>query len=330
MATIVDSYSESNQSSFFTCDYADAVAQSFTGDGGTLNSCKFYLLKSGTPTGNATAKLFAHDGGTFGVTGKPTGAALATSETFDVSTLTGSYQLITFTFTGANKVTLTNGTKYYIAFSFPSNVNTVRVGDDESSPTHNGCINTLNSSGTTWSASFTSGDLCFYVYKDDPPVSVDVSLSPVSTSTSVPTPTITEGVGTSISLTPLALTATILTMSVAGDANTTLDLINAGSVTVTTPTITEGVGVDTTLSLINAGSVTIPEVDVGIYQRVFLEAIALSTSLYEPTISVERNWGQQGEQETTWTPASAVTTTWTPASNNNTTWTPVVDTLKQS
>ena len=52
-----------------------------------LSEMAFYLFKEGAPTGYARAELYAHSG-TFGVSSLPTGSPLATSEPFDVSTLT--------------------------------------------------------------------------------------------------------------------------------------------------------------------------------------------------------------------------------------------------
>ncbi len=97
---IVDSYSESNHSNVYASLYNGfftKFGQSFTGDGKILDSCKFYLKKVGSPTGMAVATIYAHTG-TFGNGGKPTGSPLATSDNFDVSTLTVSNQLITFNF----------------------------------------------------------------------------------------------------------------------------------------------------------------------------------------------------------------------------------------
>jgi len=105
-STAIDSYSESHQDLAITLQAGGGntkVGQSFTGDGNALNSCKFYLQKSGSPTGNAVATLYAHTG-TFGTNGTPTGAALATSDNFDVSTLTTNLQLITFNFSGVEKI----------------------------------------------------------------------------------------------------------------------------------------------------------------------------------------------------------------------------------
>lgn len=161
--TTMDYYSEENQESGYAVNGGgtdnQAVGQSITGDGGNLTDIYYNLRLSGSPTGNATAKVYAHSG-TFGTSSVPTGAALATSNTFDVSTLTGNYHNYKFTF--ASPATLTNGTKYVITFEYSggSTVNTVQVGRDTTSPSHGG--NAAHSSnGTSWSAS-SGRDLIFY------------------------------------------------------------------------------------------------------------------------------------------------------------------------
>lgn len=168
---IVDSYSESNYSGAGDEIQIDngiinssGGAQSFTGDGGVLNSAKFYLRKVGSPTGNGVAKIYAHTG-TFGTSSLPTGAALATSNTFDVSTLTTSLALATFTFSGAEKITLTNTTKYVATFEYSNGdaSNLIEAGFDSTSPSHGG--NSSYKSDVDWFALDTL-DLCFYVYKD--------------------------------------------------------------------------------------------------------------------------------------------------------------------
>lgn len=166
MPTIVDFYSESNQNSGAAMRNGGNIkcSQSFTAIGVVLDSCKFYLKKVGSPTGNAVAKIYAHTG-TFGTDGLPTGVALATSDNVDVSILTTAYQLITFTFTGAEKITLTNGIKYCVVLEYSggSFLNEITVGMDTSSSSHSGNLAIYASSWTTYSAY----DLCFYVYRDD-------------------------------------------------------------------------------------------------------------------------------------------------------------------
>lgn len=166
MAIIIDSYSEANSDNQ-TNLYSGAnikVGQSFTATAGTLNSCKWYLTKYGNPTGNAVACIYEHTG-TYGTDGKPTGTALATSDSFDVSTLTaGTWKLVTLTFTGVNKITLSEGTYYVVSVEYSGGTagNFLKVGRDTSSSTHSGNYSTYI---TEWVN--TVSDNCFYVYKDD-------------------------------------------------------------------------------------------------------------------------------------------------------------------
>ncbi|MBV5280269.1 MAG: hypothetical protein J0651_03150, partial [Actinobacteria bacterium] len=145
-------------------------AQSFTGVAGNLSSAKFYLKKTGTPTGAMTAVLYAHTG-TFGSTGVPTGTALATSDTIDISTLTTSYALVEFAFTGVNQYTLVAGTNYFISCHYN--------GGDASNRQNLGYDNTGAASGNlaygtpgAWTTLGTA-DVCFYVYTLTPAPLVD-------------------------------------------------------------------------------------------------------------------------------------------------------------
>lgn len=168
MATLVDSYSESNRNSDEQISdgigRVKEVGQAFTGVAGVLNSAVFYLKAFGDISGNAYARVYAHTG-TFGSTGTPTGSVLATSNALDISTLsTSTQELITFTFSGAEKITLVEGTKYFITFY---NLNgdsshLVFCARDSTSPTHagNGALYIAS-----WAAS--ANDYIFYVYIDD-------------------------------------------------------------------------------------------------------------------------------------------------------------------
>ncbi|MBA2706145.1 MAG: exo-alpha-sialidase [Blastocatellia bacterium] len=157
--TLVDSYSESNVDENGALDITySKEGQSFTGIGGTITRAKFYLKKSGTPAVNMVAKLYAHSG-TFGASGsKPTGTALATSDTVSTTTLTASSQLITFNFTGAERYLMTNATKYFIILEATLTDDSVRIGIDYSSATHPGRGVTYD---TDWLDYF---DHAFYVY----------------------------------------------------------------------------------------------------------------------------------------------------------------------
>lgn len=182
MAT-VDSYSESNyggDTNVYSATEESAAGQSFTGDGSVLDQAKFYLAKLNSPTGNAYAKIYAHTG-TFGSSGIPTGAALATSDAFNVATLSSSHALITFQFSGVNKITLTAATKYFVVIEYTNGdgSNTVLVGLDASSPTHAGNMAYNDARYGGWNA-VSSQDICFYVLSGagSPSVSPSSSVSP--------------------------------------------------------------------------------------------------------------------------------------------------------
>lgn len=85
-----------------------------------LNYITFKGYKSNSPTGNAVAKIYALTG-TYGTNAKPTGAALATSDNFDVSTLTGASAEFDCTFSGANQVVLTAG-QYVVTLEYSDGV----------------------------------------------------------------------------------------------------------------------------------------------------------------------------------------------------------------
>jgi len=162
---LVDSYSESNQDATVTLNGGGivGVGQSFTSNaapGNVLLNAQFYMQKTNLPTGNAVAKVYAV-AGTDGTDAIPTGAALATSGNLDVSTLTGSLVLKTFTFTGANQIELRRGIVYFVTveYSGGNGTDNIQVGYDNSTPTHAG--NYADLTGSTWTAA--AKDVCFYV-----------------------------------------------------------------------------------------------------------------------------------------------------------------------
>ncbi len=167
--TVVDdSYSETNDggNSDTLCSDCvnDADGQSFSGNSGTLQTAQFFIFKAGSPTGNVFAKIYASTG-TSGTDATPTGSALATSDGLDSSTLTTGLVLRTFTFSGANKITLTNGTTYIVSIEFNGTaqaVGSVHTSRDVSSPTHVGNYSFRATSGGTWTGDATK-DAIFYV-----------------------------------------------------------------------------------------------------------------------------------------------------------------------
>src|SRR4051794_23390494 len=103
MATLIDSYSETNKSNISFVYTANYLGQSFTGTGLAIGSAQWYMRKSGSPSGNLVAKIYAHSG-TYGTNSLPTGVALATSDVVNSTTLPTSFTLVTFTFSGANQI----------------------------------------------------------------------------------------------------------------------------------------------------------------------------------------------------------------------------------
>lgn len=162
--SIIDSYAEGYSGGHFSLysTQVTRVAQSFAVTGAaTLGSCKFYLFRNNSPTGNIVAKLYAHSG-VYGTSSEPTGAALATSDTIDVTTLSASSQLVTFTFSGANQYSLSAATKYVISVEYAGGdgSNYIGVGSDSTSPTHSGNTISYNGAYSIWAGT----DVPFYVY----------------------------------------------------------------------------------------------------------------------------------------------------------------------
>lgn len=164
---IVDSYSESNYANgseyVFNTDNWRGIT--FAGNGRILNGVRFYLKRSGTDIGTVVVKIYAHTG-TYGTNGKPTGEALATSDIFDASTISTSMALRSFVFSGANKITLVDGTKYCAVLQTVTwGGQTLLFGIDITSPSHGGNLVSSYNQGSTWSYE-SSWDGIFYVYSD--------------------------------------------------------------------------------------------------------------------------------------------------------------------
>jgi phage minor structural protein len=165
MTTLIDSYSEVNadDSQWLDTLGTEGVGQSFTGTGIYLHSCKFYINKTGLPATFAYAKIYAHKG-TYGTNGTPVSIALAISDPLPVEDLAETPALVLFTFSGANRIWLENGTKYVLTIEYygANGSNYIEVWNDESSPTHGGnfCYKIY---GDSWASDF-SEDLIFYLY----------------------------------------------------------------------------------------------------------------------------------------------------------------------
>jgi hypothetical protein len=148
-----DAYLETNQDSDTALQDTvgadvSAVGQSFIGNDGALLQCTFYLKKTGSPTGTAVAKVYAH-AGTFGQSSVPTGT------------------LTNFAFSGGNQVVLASGTPYVLVLEYSggSAGNVVQAGLDLSAPTHAGNLSTFGAGA--WSP-VVGADTCFYVFTTFP------------------------------------------------------------------------------------------------------------------------------------------------------------------
>ena len=163
---IVDSYSESNYDSwFYYRSGTEKGSHSFTGKAGNLVSCKWFLRKWGSPTGNIVAKLYAHSG-VFGISSIPTGEPLAVSNTIDIATISIYWSLIIFDFVGANQFIFIDGVKYCISIEFSGGdaSNYLKVGADMTSPTHPG--NIADYYEGNW-VLYPDRDFIFYVYAEE-------------------------------------------------------------------------------------------------------------------------------------------------------------------
>lgn len=164
-STLVASHSETLQNDVDPLNSAQdhGDAQSFVGVGGTIVSTRIYATKVGTPTGNVVSSLYAITG-TPGTSAKPTGAALATSDAVVATTLSTSFSLVDFTFSGANQFLMVNGTNYCISIEYS--------GGDASNRIVTGYDNNASLPGTNVSVQFsngtwqggTGGSLCYYLY----------------------------------------------------------------------------------------------------------------------------------------------------------------------
>jgi hypothetical protein len=148
------------------------VGQSFRGNGGQLETCKFYMFRSSSqvPDGNYYAKVYNHIW-TYGSSAVPYGDPLAVSDAMVAADLpvAADKALITFTFSGANQIQLGATTTYCLTCEYTevgSSLKCVYVCIDHIDPTHDGnaCRHTV---GYPWGYS-ADWDVPFYVYTDTP------------------------------------------------------------------------------------------------------------------------------------------------------------------
>jgi hypothetical protein len=160
MSTLLDSCSESyyNRDQPLNNTYADSV-QLFTPliTGQCIDSAKFYLKKILNPAGTMVAKLWANSSGS-------PGTLLATSDAISASTLSTSYGLITFTFSGANRVALPTGVSYWIGVDYTSGTSTDYVDAGWTNPYRAIGYAGRYYVGIGWQTFINQYAACFYVY----------------------------------------------------------------------------------------------------------------------------------------------------------------------
>lgn len=166
---LIDFYSESNYSGQFEFGINSGYdlkgcGETFIGDGSTIDRCKFYLKKMGSPGGSIYARIYSvYDIGAGCVRMWPD-TVLAVSDGVTAGSVSTSFSLITFTFSGANKIMLTNGTNYFLVCWYLDGVylgDTIQIGLDNTSPTHPSCYAEYVEN---YSWNNYPKDLCFYVY----------------------------------------------------------------------------------------------------------------------------------------------------------------------
>ena len=168
------------------------MGQSFTAIEGTLDSVQFYLDRTGSPSGDVYAVLYAHSG-TYGTSSEPTGTPLAVSAPVASSSIpTSPRSLVKFSFD--NTLSLEAGENYVIAIRHTA-------GDDNNYVTgwlNFGSAHAGNRSefqNSTWSV--VNWDLVFYLYEMEPaaPVVSTTAASPVSWNSAISGGNVTADAG---------------------------------------------------------------------------------------------------------------------------------------
>jgi hypothetical protein len=164
---IADSYAETNQSSgvdLFTGSIT-RCGQSFTPSfSGVIDSAQFYLKKTGSPSGEVVSRLYAMSTALGGDNDIPAiNFPVISSSKVPTSSITTSYQLISFDFTANGQIPIIKGFNYVVSLEYALGdaSNLITVGTDNTAPTHTGNQVTFTAS---WAAS--TSDVCFYVYVD--------------------------------------------------------------------------------------------------------------------------------------------------------------------
>lgn len=159
----VDSYSETNrdtQQIMYNGGSISRIGSAFTGNDKNITTAELYLSRTGSPTGTMRVDIYSDDG-----TGLSPDTLLASSDTIDPGTVSTSFELVEFEFTGGDIITLSSGTTYWVV-AYGDNI-TGGGSSDRINVGRNSGVSTpeyVRWTGASWQN--ISGALCFYVYSE--------------------------------------------------------------------------------------------------------------------------------------------------------------------
>jgi len=159
---LIDSYPSSNggsQGGFSTSIRAQLFVNSSSI---VLDSAQFYFYSTIVRTGTLNAYVYNYTG-TPGTNAVPTGSPIATSDNVDASTLnTSTPSAVNFTFSGANRITLSATTDYFIAVKATGLSGSIVIWLGSATPSNGGNGAIFNGS---WSSTVGT-NVVSYVYGD--------------------------------------------------------------------------------------------------------------------------------------------------------------------
>jgi hypothetical protein len=120
------------------------------------------MTYSGIPKSDFHITIYAHTG-TYGTNSKPTGSVLATSDAASATLISDTdYTRIKVTFSGVNKIDLSEGTPYCWVIQYPDNDGSLMVGTYNGSPSLDGNLG-LSADLLNWTT-YSTYDCVFEIY----------------------------------------------------------------------------------------------------------------------------------------------------------------------
>jgi hypothetical protein len=300
---------QTNTGNFNTVRYTSVlnvkVGQSFV-PSVTAEICyvTFNNKRIGSPSGNVWAEIYSDDGD-----GLPN-ALLATSDSRNVTAISGTATDYNWNFTGINKIQLTSGTMYHVVLSGDWSYSTTDgIQIATTSESNNYANGTHVYYATSW-AIYANDDMYFKTYYDDCTVELsDVNASTSSTSTLSDSITSKAGDGvastSSISTLSDSLTTkggdasgTVVDISTLSDSLTTVGGAAIGS-TSSTSTINDAITAVSSACLANTASVsTLADIATATVTA-DNDAVVVSTSTLSDAITAQAGDAQANIASTT-------------------------------